>query len=121
MKKLLLSILSALTLSAESVPFVGFIEGFNMGGYIELTKNNRFIYHECGGTMGCYSLPEYNLEYKEITCLDGECYKITKTDLALLTTNHELVKECDDEGYMYGGEKLDCIKKIEVGPSPYKN
>lgn len=118
MKKLLLTILTSLTLMAETVPFVGFFEGFTMGGYIELTKNNRFIYHECGGTMGCYTMPEDDLEYKNINCLYDNCYKITKTDITLLTPKNEIVKDCDDDGYLYGGNRV-CIKKIEIVNSPY--
>lgn len=119
MKKLLLLVLSTITLMAQTVPFVGFIEGFSMGGYIELTKNNKLIYHECGGTMGCYTMPEWEIDYKSVSCIEDSCYKITKNEIRLLTLNNELIKECDEEGFQYGGS-LDCIKKIQLIENPIK-
>lgn len=120
MKKLSLIMLSALTLMADTVPFVGYIEGFTTGGYIQLTKKNSVIYHECGGTMGCYTMPEWTVKYKNVTCIEGSCYKITKTKISLVSQNDEVVKDCDEYGYQYSGS-LDCVKKIELIDNPYKN
>lgn len=117
MKKLLFTMLFSLTLMAESVPFKGFIEGFSTGGYLELTKNNKVKYHECGGTMGCYTLPEWEVDYKKITCIEDNCYKITKTKITLLTSDNKIIKKCDKEGYLYG-DNFDCIKEIILLPKP---
>lgn len=117
MKKLLFTMLFSLTLMAENVPFKGFIEGFSTGSYLELTKNNKVKYHECGGTMGCYTLPEWEVDYKKITCIEDNCYKITKTKISLVKSNEEIIKNCDSEGYQYTG-KYDCIKEIELISKP---
>lgn len=117
MKKLLFTMLFSLTLMAENVPFKGFIEGFSTGSYLELTKNNKVKYHECGGTMGCYTLPEWEVDYKKITCIQDNCYKITKTKITLLTLDNKTIKKCDNEGYLYG-DNFDCTKEIILLPKP---